>query len=71
MCEAILCNYSRLKEDSWGYFENDMWYLIYDFERICDKALKSYPLYYRLVEYKIDGLQNTEVQKKLEEEFGF
>lgn len=32
VCSAILCNYSKLKEDSWGYFENDMWYLIYDFE---------------------------------------
>ena len=37
--------YSKLKEDSWGYFENDMWYLIYDFEKTCDKALKNYPLY--------------------------
>jgi len=45
VCSAILCNYSKLKEDSWGFFENDMWYLIYDFERTCDKALEKYPLY--------------------------
>jgi hypothetical protein len=45
VCSAILCNYSKLKEDSWGYFDNDMWYLIYDFEKTCDKALKNYPLY--------------------------
>lgn len=56
VCSAILCNYSKLKEDSWGYFENDMWYLIYDFERTCDKALKNYPIYQRIVECKIDGI---------------
>ena len=22
-----MCNYSKLKEDSWGYFENDFYYL--------------------------------------------
>jgi hypothetical protein len=27
-----------------------------DFDRIADKALKDYPLYDRLVEYKVDGL---------------
>ena len=70
VCETILCNYSRLKEDSWGYFENDLWYFINDFERICDKALEPYPLYLQLVIYKIDGLQNAEIQAKLQEEFG-
>lgn len=70
VCSAILCNYSKLKEDSWGYFDNDMWYLIYDFEKVCDKALEPYPLYKRLVEYKIDGLQNIEIQTALQQEFG-
>ena len=56
VCSAILCNYSKLKEDSWGFFENDMWYLIYDFEKVCDKTLKKYPLYERIVECKIDGM---------------
>ena len=45
VCSAILCNYSKLKEDSDGYFDGDMWYLIYDFEKTCDKALEKYPLY--------------------------
>ena len=70
VCSGILCNYSKLKEDSWGYFENDMWYLIYDFEQICDKALEAYPLYKRLVEYKIDGMQNIDIQIALQQEFG-
>jgi hypothetical protein len=32
VCEAILCNYSKLKEDSWGNFEGDIWYLLEDFD---------------------------------------
>jgi len=52
---AILCNYSRLKEDSYGNFEADTWYLMYDFDELCSKALAEFPLYERIVEYKIDG----------------
>ena len=70
VCSAILCNYSRLKEDSWDRFNGDTWYLIYDFERTCDKALENYPLYMRLVECKIDGMQNIDIQEQLQLEFG-
>ena len=66
----ILCNYSMFKADSWGEFEKDLWFLMYDFDKIADTALKDYPLYERIVEYKIDGLQNIEIQEKIEEEFG-
>lgn len=61
VCSAILCNYSKLKEDSDGLFESDMWYLIYDFENICDKALFAYPVYQKIVECKIDGLENVKI----------
>ena len=47
-----------------------MWCFIYDFERVCDKALKDYPLYQRIVECKIDGLQNIDIQLILQQEFG-
>jgi hypothetical protein len=53
---AILCNYSKLKEDSYDNFEADTWYLIQDFENICDKALINEPLYMRIVECKIDKM---------------
>ena len=69
VCSAILCNYSRLKQDSWGRFEDDTWYLMYDFDTLCEKALKNFPLYERIVEYKIDGLQNADIQRALLEEF--
>lgn len=70
VCSAILCNYSRLKQDSWDNFESDTWYLIYDFEKVCDKALENYPLYMKIVEYKIDGMQNIDIQEAIQQEFG-
>ena len=70
VCSAVLCNYSRLKQDNWSNFESDTWYLIYDFENLCDKALADYPLYMRIVEYKIDGLQNIQIQEEIQKEFG-
>ena len=70
VCSAILCNYSRLKQSGYSVFQGDTWYLMEDFDRISTIALAEFPLYEALVTYKIDGLQNAEIQKKLEEEFG-
>ena len=38
---AILCNYSRLKQDSYDNFTGDTWYLIYSFELLAEKALRQ------------------------------
>ena len=70
VCSAILCNYSRLKEDSFDRFEGDLYYLMLAFDEIADKALKEYPLYEKIVECKVDGLQNTQIQEILQMEFG-
>ena len=51
----LLCNYSNLKQDSYGNFNNDMNYILEDFEKLVDQTLeKDYPLYYDLLVYKID-----------------
>lgn len=52
---TILCNYSKLKESSYGKFDGDTWYLMEDFDNICGKALREYTLYSRIIEYKIDN----------------
>lgn len=70
VCEAILCNYSKLKQDSWDNFEGDTWYLMIAFDELAAKALRPHPVYERLVECKIDGLQNREIQDILQLEFG-
>lgn len=67
---AILCNYSKLKEDSYDQFSGDTWYLIQAFDEISSKALEPYPIFLRIVELKIDKKQNTEIQKMLQDEFG-
>ena len=70
VCSAILCNYSRLKEEGYSTFEKDLWYIMEDFDKISEKALEDYPLYEKIVILKIDGLQNVDIQKTLENEFG-
>lgn len=67
----ILQAYPVLKARSEGVFEGDTWYMIQDFEPLVERALKDYPLYKRIVEYKTDRLQNVEIQTLLQQEFQF
>lgn len=67
----LLCNYAKIKEDSWDKFNNDAKWMMMDLEELVDRTLKDkYPLYYDLLIYKIDGKQNAEIQKLLEEKHG-
>lgn len=70
VCSAILCNYSKLKAAGEGNFMSDTWYVMESFDKLCGRALKDYPYYERLVEYKVDAKQNHEIQDLLHEEFG-
>lgn len=68
---AILRNYSKLKEDSWDKLNDDLKWLMEDFDALVDNALKEkYPLYYDLLIYKIDGKQNAEIQDLLSQKYG-
>ena len=55
VCSAVLCNYSKLKAAGEGNFMSDTWYFMEDFDATAGRALKDYPYYERLVEYKVDG----------------
>ena len=67
---AILCNYSKLKEQCWGHFENDMYYLMEDFDTLADHALKDkYPILYDIMIYKIDGILNKQILKKIKNKY--
>ena len=62
----LLCNYSRLKEDCYGKFYTDSYFLMESLDELIDKTLKDrFPLYYSLLIYKIDGKQNIEIQSLL------
>lgn len=67
---CLLCNYSKLKEDCWGHFENNWWYLMQDFDNLTTRALqKDYPILYDIMIYKIDGLQNKKISELIEEKY--
>lgn len=67
---ALLCHYSQLKEDSWGKFYCDSYYLMEDLDNLIEKTLKKFPLYYDLMIYKIDGKSNLEIQELLYQKHG-
>lgn len=68
---ALLCNYSKLKEEAWGNFESDSWYLMEDLDVVIDRALETdAPMYYDLLIYKIDGKSNQEIQELLLNTYG-
>ena len=67
----LLCNYSKLKMQSWDKIQSDIYYLMQDLQNAADAALKEqYPLYYDLMIYKIDGKSNLQIQKLLKEKYG-
>ena len=67
---ALLCNYSALKEDCYDKFTWDFWYLMQDLDNLIEKTLREdYPLYYKLLIYKIDGKSNADIQALLSQEF--
>ena len=68
---ALLCNYSALKQESYGKFTSDCYYMMLDLDNLIEGALKdTYPLYYDLLIYKIDGRSNAEIQLLLELDHG-
>lgn len=66
----LLQNYSRLKQDSWDKFNADARYIMMDLDTLIEQALPhDYPMLYDLLIWKIDGIQNKEIQELLEEKY--
>lgn len=65
---AILRNYSALKIETDGKYWDDFFYLMQDFDKLIEHAIKdSNPLLWDLMWLKIQGKQNNEIQKILQE----
>ena len=58
---AILRNYNALKIETKGRHWDDFFYLMDDFDRLLNKALRDRPAYLDIVRYKIDGKTNLEI----------
>lgn len=69
--ELLLQYYSKLKEDSYGHFESDLWYLMEDLDNIIEKALaEEYPMLYDILIMKIDGLYNNDISIEIDKKYG-
>lgn len=67
---ALLCNYSILKQESWGKFESDLWCIMIDFDALLDKALADNEYFETIAILKIDGKTNAEIQETLRLKLG-
>jgi hypothetical protein len=67
---ALLCHFSALKGELSAHFQDDFYYLVEDFEKLMNRALKKYPLYAELANLKIDGISNQDIQEALQKKFG-
>lgn len=68
---AVLCNYSKIKEDSYAKFKSDSYYFMEDLDDLINNTLKEkHPLLFDLLVYKIDGMQNVDIQAALFEKYG-
>lgn len=70
VCSAILCNYSKLKQNGADPQHGDLYYMMIDFDRICGRAVREYPMYEDIIIMKIDGFSNAEIQKALDLKYG-
>lgn len=66
---ALLSNYSKIKEDVWDNFNDDIHWLMEDLDNLTDAALAGQPLLFDLLVYKIDGKSNLEIQSILNEKY--
>lgn len=70
VCSAILCDYQRLRTAADNGNFTDTWALMEDFDNLRRRALQDYPLYETIIQCKINGLQNAEIQEVIENEYG-
>ncbi len=62
---AILCNYEMLDTHLKHKYSSDFHYMMRDFKKLLREGLDPYPAYRTLVEAKIQGQTNAEIQQLL------
>ena len=68
---ALLSNYTKLKEESWGKFD-DLYYQMDQLDDLIDQVFSSEEnlIYMDIIIWKIDGLKNEIIRQKLIERYG-
>ena len=68
---ALIKNYSKLKTKVSEEINNEIYWVLIDLEMVIDAALEEkYPMLYDILIDKIEGVQNVDVQKNLEQKYG-
>lgn len=67
---AILCNFEILDQELAHKYSSDFHYMMRDFKKLMAEGLAPYPAYRTLVNAKIEGRTNSEIQKLLIEKHG-
>lgn len=64
---ALLSDYSKLKEESWGKLNDDLWYQMDHLDDLIDKVFDNEENQYLLdiIIWKIDGLKNEKIRQNL------
>lgn len=68
--KAFLHLYSKLKNAAAEEPQSDMYWILWDFEKLVDKALEKDPMLYDIVKHKVDGLKGEQIRKQLDEDYG-
>lgn len=68
--EALLCNYSKLREDSWDRMDSDLWAIMMSFDKLLEDSLADNEYYETIVKLKIDGKTNAEIRDELQTTLG-
>ena len=68
---ALLNNYSKLKEESWGKFD-DLYYQMDHLDDLIDQTFESKEnaIYMDIIIWKIDGVKNETIQQNLIKKYG-
>ena len=67
----LLKYYSELRQEAWGHFENDLWFLMEDLDNLIERALANeQPMLYDLLIMKIDGMCNIDIGVEINKKYG-
>lgn len=67
---AIFKNYNGLKIQVRGNYWDDFYYLMEDFDKLKDQALRNEPILRDITQWKLEGKSNLEIQLLLQEKHG-
>lgn len=67
---VLLCNYDKLKADTYGRLQSDAYYLMIDLENLIDETLKEkQPILFDIIVLKIDKKTNEEIKKEINSKY--